>query len=70
MNIVIVGLGSIGKYYLNIIPKIVKKYNIFVVDKKKLKKSKQFIQISFNEIIKKKNSCRLCNNMYTFRLAF
>ncbi len=54
MNIVIVGLGSIGKYYLNIIPKIAKKCDIFVVDKRKFKKNKKFIQISFNEIIKKK----------------
>ncbi|MBH09653.1 MAG: hypothetical protein CMG74_04720 [Candidatus Marinimicrobia bacterium] len=54
MNVVIVGLGSIGEYYLEIIPKIVKKSNILVIEKAKLKKSKRYTQTSFNEILKKK----------------
>ncbi len=54
MNIIIVGLGSIGKHYLNVIPKIIKKSDIYVIDKIKLKKNKKFKQISFSEILKKK----------------
>ena len=54
MNIIIVGLGSIGKHYLDVIPKISKKSNIYVIDRVKFKKNKKFKQISFSEIIKKK----------------
>ena len=54
MKIIIVGLGSIGKHYLNIIPKISKKNEIYIIDKIKLKKNKKFKQISFREILKKK----------------
>ena len=54
MKIIIVGLGSIGKYYLDIIPKISKKNEIYIIDKIKFKKNKKFKQISFREILKKK----------------
>ena len=54
MKIIIVGLGSIGKYYLDLIPKISKKNDIFVIDKIKFKKNKKFKQVSFSEILKKK----------------
>ena len=54
MNIIIVGLGNIGKHYLKIIPKVNKKAKIYVIDKIKLKISKKYNQTSFSEIEKKK----------------
>ncbi len=54
MNIIIVGLGSIGKHYLQLIPKISKKSKIYFIDKIKMDINKKFIRTSFEEI-KKKN---------------
>ena len=53
MNIIIVGLGSIGKHYLQLIPKISKKSKIYFIDKIKKDINKKFIQTSFEEIKKK-----------------
>ena len=52
MNIVIVGFGTAGKHYLNLL-KSKKKIKIFVIDKILLPQSDKFKQISF-ELIKKK----------------
>ena len=50
MNIIIVGLGSAGKHYL----KLLKNYKatIFVLDKKRLSKSKLYKLITLEKIIK------------------
>ncbi len=53
MKIVIVGFGTAGKHYLNLI-KSRKKVELFITDKIKLPDSKIYKQISFNNIIKKK----------------
>jgi predicted dehydrogenase len=53
MNIVIVGFGTAGKHYLNLL-KTKKKIKIFVIDKISLPQSDKFKQISF-ELIKKNN---------------
>ena len=52
MKIVIVGFGTAGKHYLNLI-KSKKKAELFITDKIKLPASKKYKQISFNDIIKK-----------------
>ena len=54
MNVAIVGLGTAGKYYLDILKKNTKVKNIFVIDKIKIKKNNFFYQTNINEI-KKKN---------------
>ncbi len=53
MNIVIVGFGTAGKHYFNLL-KSKKKFKIFVLDKLLLPKSEKFKQISFKEINEKK----------------
>ena len=53
MNIIIVGFGTAGKHYFNLL-KSKKKSKIFILDKLSLPKSKKFKQISFEEIKKKK----------------
>ena len=53
MKIVIVGFGTAGKHYLNLI-KSKKKAELFITDKIKLPASKKYKQIFFN-FIKKKN---------------
>ena len=53
MKIVIVGFGTAGKHYLNLI-KSKKKAELFITDKIKLPASRIYKQISFNNIIKKK----------------
>lgn len=52
MNIVIIGAGTAGKYYLDILKKnnLIKK--IFIVDSVKLIKSKSYRQIKFSDIKK------------------
>lgn len=52
MKIIIVGFGTAGKHYLNLI-KSKKKAELFITDKIKLPASKIYKQISFNDIIKK-----------------
>ena len=47
MKIVIVGFGTAGKHYLNLI-KSKKKVELFITDKIKLPASKIYKQISFN----------------------
>ena len=53
MNVVIVGFGTAGKYYLDILKKSSKIKKIFVIDKRKIKKNNFFNQTSLNEIEKK-----------------
>tara|TARA_B100001093_G_scaffold496161_1_gene541469 strand:- start:6710 stop:7729 length:1020 start_codon:yes stop_codon:yes gene_type:complete len=53
MNIVIVGFGTAGKHYFNLL-KSRKKFKIFVIDKLSLPLSDKFKQISFDEIKKNK----------------
>jgi UDP-N-acetyl-2-amino-2-deoxyglucuronate dehydrogenase len=53
MNIVIVGFGTAGKNYFNLL-KLKNRFKIFIVDKLLLPKSEKFTQISFDEIRKKK----------------
>ena len=53
MNVAIVGLGTAGKYYLDILKKNTKVKNIFVIDKIKIKKNNFFYQTNINEIKKK-----------------
>ena len=52
-NVVIVGAGTAGKHYINIL-KSKKNINIFVIDTKFNTKSKNYTLIKFDEI-KKKN---------------
>ena len=52
-NVVIVGAGTAGKHYINIL-KSKKNLDIFVVDVKLNKKSKNYTLIKFDEIKKKK----------------
>ncbi len=53
MNIIIVGLGTAGKHYLNLL-KSRKKIDTFIIDKIKLPLSKEYKQITFDEIKQKK----------------
>ena len=53
MNIIIVGFGTAGKHYFNLL-KSKKKFKIFILDKLSFSHSKKFHQISFEEIRKKK----------------
>jgi UDP-N-acetyl-2-amino-2-deoxyglucuronate dehydrogenase len=53
MKIIIVGLGTAGQHYLNIL-KIKKNIKLFIIDKITLPLSKQYKQITFEEIIQKK----------------
>ena len=52
MNVVIVGYGTAGKHYLDILKK--KSYSIYVLDEKIIPKSKYYKAISFKEIKNKK----------------
>lgn len=52
MNIIVVGLGTAGKHYINIL-KSIKNVNIFVIDVNFLKKSKYIKITNFIEIEKK-----------------
>lgn len=52
MNIIIVGFGAAGKHYLKLLKN--KKKNIFVLNDKKIPRSKHYNIISKEEIIKKK----------------
>ncbi len=56
MNILIIGFGTAGKFYFNILKSFKKKHNIYVVDDLKLPFSKEFKQIQFNSKELKKNS--------------
>ena len=53
MNIVIVGFGTAGKHYFNLL-KSKKKFKIFVIDKLSIPQSDKFKQTSFEEIKKNK----------------
>ena len=47
MNILIVGFGTAGKYYFNLLKKFSKINKIFVSDIKKIKKSHEYKIINF-----------------------
>lgn len=55
MNILIIGLGNAGKYYLNILKLYFKKNKIFIVDEIKHPKSLYYKQIEFSVEQLKKN---------------
>ena len=58
MNVLIIGFGTAGRYYLKILKSFKKIKKIFIVDDLKLPKSKKYIQIQFNSKELKKNSIK------------
>ena len=56
MNVLIIGFGTAGKYYLNLLKKFKEVKNIFVCDKVSLKKSKDYEVVNFEKkLLKEKN---------------
>ena len=53
MNIVIVGFGSAGKFYLEILKNFKNINKVYIIDEKKIKLDKSFEQIDAKEIIKR-----------------
>ena len=53
MNIIVVGQGTAGKHYINIL-KSIKNINIFVIDTHYVKKSNYIKITNYKEIEKKK----------------
>ena len=47
MNVLIIGFGTAGRYYLKILKSFKQIKKIFIVDDLKLPKSKKYIQIQF-----------------------
>ena len=55
MNIVIVGFGTAGKYYFNILKKKKNINKIFIIEKNKIQFNKNYEKTNFKEIKEKKN---------------
>ena len=54
MNILIIGYGNVGKHYIEILKKINKIKNIYLLDVVKHNNLKNCEQIDFKDILKKK----------------
>ena len=69
MNVLIIGFGTAGRYYLKILKSFKQIKKIFIVDDLKLPKSNKYTQMQFNSKELKKKFYKICNNFNAIWLA-
>ena len=70
MNVLIIGFGTAGKYYLNLLKKFEEVKKIYICDKFFLKDSKDYEVVKFDKRIIKKKKNFTCNYMYSIKSTF